>query len=50
MKVTAGGVEIEPTEAELEAWTAEIFWSHEDDSPDPDDERDQERDYRMCEV
>jgi hypothetical protein len=39
--VTAGGVKIEPTDAEMEAWTTEIMENHEPDAgPDPDDERD----------
>jgi hypothetical protein len=39
--VTAGGVKIEPTDAEIEAWTTEIMENHEPDAgPDPDDERD----------
>ena len=47
IRVTAGGVEIEPTEAELEAWTTYAMEGHEEDEPDPDDERDWRRDDRM---
>jgi hypothetical protein len=49
VRVTVDGVEIEPTDAEIEAWTTWVWENHEDDSPDPDDERDWRRDERMCE-
>jgi hypothetical protein len=37
LRVTAGGVEIEPTDAEIEAWEAYALEEHDgDDGPDPD--------------
>jgi hypothetical protein len=40
MRVTAGGVEIEATDEELEAWTTYALEEHEPDEPDPDYLRD----------
>jgi hypothetical protein len=46
-RVTAGGVEIEPTDAEIEAWEAYALENHED-GPDPDYLRDLRLDEMMC--
>jgi hypothetical protein len=40
VRVTAGGVEIDATDAELEAWTTYALENCEDDEPDPDYLRD----------
>jgi hypothetical protein len=40
VRVTACGMEIEPTDAEIEAWETYALENHEDDGPDPDYLRD----------